>query len=72
MQGADPAPGHFTEDGQRDDALAAPRPTGDDHHRLVIPLLRLRNFVEDEIEGQPLLGDENELLPAPDLVRSDG
>ncbi len=71
MHDRSPATRKLAEKGQRDDALAAARATGDDDDCLGIASTRRLGRVQHQIVGKPLLVEQHELLAFPDLIGGD-
>lgn len=64
-------PRELTKQGKRDHTLPTSRATRDDHGRLVILPLRLRDFVHHQFDRKLLLFLQDELLAALNLVRGE-
>jgi hypothetical protein len=69
VQHRPPLPGQLAEQGERDHALAAAGTAGHDDDGLGVLLMRTVDGVQDKLVGQPLFGQEHELLLVPDLGR---
>jgi hypothetical protein len=61
----------LAEQRQRDDALPAAGAVGDDDDALVVAGPGLLDLVQNQVEGDPLLVEEDELLAPPDLLGDD-
>ena len=62
----------LSDERERNDALSAPRATGDDHHVLAVGLACSVDLVHDQVVRQALLGEEHKALATLNLFRGDG
>ena len=72
MQHGATLPRQFAEQRQRDHALAAPRATGDDDDSLGVGRPSPLHLMHDDVEGEPLLIKEHELLSVSNRLRRNG